>query len=187
MKEGWPIGRDDPMKKLSALLLVGAFACSMFAQADSKKAPTAASPAASDSATIPATAAKVSAPLVLKDGAIGQPEVTELSDGGKAVFEFSVPKAGTYVIHAVVDAPGEEANSFFLNIDAPPEDPVMIWDIDVTSGFEERIVSWRGKGEPENDEFKPKRFTLTAGAHKLFIVGREPARLKSVSFRLAAN
>jgi hypothetical protein len=63
----------------------------------------------------------------------------------------------------------------------------MIWDIDVTNGFEERIVSWRGKGDVDNDEFKPMVFKLTAGEHKLIIVGREPTQLKSVSIRPAAK
>jgi hypothetical protein len=170
------------MKTFPVLLLVSAIACAMFAQADAKKASKAPE---SEVAFISATAAKLTAPFELKDDAFGQPDVTELSDGGKAVIEFSVPKAGSYVIHAVVDATNDEANSFFLNIDAAPEDPVMIWDIDPTRGFEERVVSWRGKGDAENDEFKPKRFTLTAGAHKLYLVGREPTRLKSVSIRLA--
>ena len=136
---------------------------------------------------MPASAAVVTAPLVLKDGAISQPQQTELAEGGKAVFEFTLAKTGSYVIHAEVNAPAEDANSFFLNIDAPPEDPAMIWDIDVTNGFEERIVSWRGKGDVDSDEFKPKVFKLSAGTHKLFLVGREPTFLKSISIRLAAN
>jgi hypothetical protein len=169
------------MKNIPTFLLAGALTLPAFAADAARKTPPPAAP------VISASAAKVTAPLVLKDGAISQPQQTELAEGGKAVFEFTVPTAGTYVIHAVVNAPAEDANSFYLNIDAPPEDPLMIWDIDVTNGFEERIVSWRGKGEPENDEFKPKRFTLAAGAHKLYLVGREPAFLKSISIRPAAN
>jgi len=173
------------MKKTTSFLLACALASLTLAEDAAKKAaPAGSNPTAP---MISVSAATLTAPLVLKDGAISQPEQTELPAGGKAVLEFTVPKAGTYVIHAVVNAPAEDANSFYLNIDAPPEDPVMIWDIDVTNGFEERVVSWRGKGDADNDEFKPKRFTLTAGAHKLFIVGREPAFLKSVSIRLVAN
>ena len=61
----------------------------------------------------------------------------------------------------------------------------MIWDMEVTKGFEERIVSWRGNGDSSSDEFTPKVFKLTAGEHKLMIVGREPTFLKSVSIRPA--
>lgn len=173
------------MKKIPSFILAAALAIPTLAQDAAKKAAPAAAPAAETPAVIPASAAKITAPLVLKDGAIGQLQQTELGEGGKAVFDFTVPKDGTYVIHAVVDASAEDANSFFLNIDAPPQDPLMIWDIDVTNGFQERVVSWRGSGDADNDEFKPKKFTLTAGAHKLYIVGREPASLKSVSFHLA--
>ena len=177
------------MKKTTALLLAGALAIPLFAQTAAPKpaSPVAATGEKAAAATIPASAAVVTAPLVLKDGAISQPEQTELADGGKATFSFTVARAGNYVIHAQVNAPGEDSNSFFINIDAPPEDPMMIWDMDVTAGFEERIVSWRGKGEPESDEFKPKVFKLSAGAHKIFVVGREPAQLKSVSVRPAAD
>ena len=176
------------MKKFSALLLVFVLALPMFAEDTAKKTPPPDSNAAKLAAPpMPASAAVVTAPLVLKDGAISQPQQTELTEGGKAVFEFTLAKAGNYVIHAEVNAPAEDANSFFLNIDAPPEDPAMIWDIDVTSGFEERLVSWRGKGDVDNDEFKPKVFKLSAGPHKLFLVGREPTFLKSISIRPAAN
>jgi hypothetical protein len=137
--------------------------------------------------TLPLEAATVSAPLVFTNGYISQPEQTELADGGKAIFNFTITNAGNYVIQAVVSAPAEDANSFYVNVDAQPEDPMMIWDIDVTNGFEERTVSWRGNGTPESDEFVPKRFKLSAGAHKLIIVGREPALLKSITIRPAAN
>lgn len=178
------------MKKLFVLLF-GAGALLAFAAEDAAKktpapAATPAKPTTSDAVTLAASAAKITAPLVLKDGVLSQPEQTELSGGGKAIFEFTLAKAGAYVIQAVVDAPGEDTNSFFLNIDADPEDPKMIWDIDVTSNFEERTVSWRGNGDANSDEFIPKRFTLTAGAHKLIIVGREPAKLKSLTIRLTA-
>lgn len=160
------------MKILVALLVAGGCAVGLAAQDGGKKAAA--------SAVIPAVRAVLTAPMVLKEGAVFQPERTDLPAGGKAVFEFTVAQAGTYYLHALVEAPGEDANSFYLSIDGPPEDPLMIWDIDVTNGFEERMVSWRGKGEPETNEFKPRRFELTAGAHKLTLTGREPgARLKS--------
>jgi len=134
------------------------------------------------------SAGAVSAPLVLTNGTLSQPETTDVAAGGKAVYSFSVTNAGNYVIQGVVNAPGEDANSFYVNVDTQPEDPVMIWDIEPTSGFEERTVSWRGNGDASSDEFAPKRFNLSAGAHKLIIVGREAAaQLKSISIHPAAN
>ncbi len=184
------------MKTFPTLLLACALAIPAFAE---EKAPAKATPAstakpdtpvasaAAVAPTISVTKSELTAPLVLKDGAISQPSQTELAGGGKAIFKFTVAKAGNYVIQAVVNAPDEDSNSFFLNIDAQPEDPLMIWDVNVTKGFEERIVSWRGNGDSGSDEFAPKRFTLTAGEHQLIIVGREPAQLKSVSIRPASN
>jgi hypothetical protein len=45
----------------------------------------------------------------------------------------------------------------------------MIWDIPVTVGFEDRIVSWRGNGTLES----PKVFYLTTGSHTMIVRGRE--------------
>lgn len=177
------------MRTLFAVLLACALPFSLLAQGAAPKAPASPSkPETAAVATIPASAGVVTAPLVLKDGSISQPESTELAGGGKAVFEFTVAKAGTYEIKGLVNAAGEDTNSFFVNVDTPPEDPLMIWDIDVTNGFEERVVSWRGNGDANSDQFTPKHFTLTAGAHKLIVVGREPTtRLKSISIRPVAN
>jgi hypothetical protein len=62
----------------------------------------------------------------------------------------------------------------------------MIWDIDLTMGFEKRLLSWRGNGDSATDQFAPKRFTLEPGAHKLIIIGREAdTQLKSVTIRPA--
>jgi hypothetical protein len=102
------------------------------------------------------------------------------------VFNFSVTNAGNYQIETVVCAPDESSNSFFVNIDAAPVDPDMIWDIPVTSGFETRVISWRGNGDSSTDQFTPKVFKLEAGAHTLFFVGREPGTLlKTLSIRPA--
>jgi hypothetical protein len=173
------------VKKPTSFLLLCSFAALTFAEdaAQKKSAPAADSKSAP---SIAASEAKVTKPLAVKDGVLSQPERTELADGGKAVFEFTVPKDGDYVVYADVSAPDDDNNSFYVNVDAAPNsDPLMIWDIDLTKGFEERVVNWRGTGEAGSDEFNPKVFKLTAGAHKLFFAGREPAQLKSVSIRPA--
>jgi hypothetical protein len=178
------------MKTSPALLLACTLAFSSFTRAATTNATP---PSVTNQVTkllfkvLPASTAVVSAPLVLTNGIISQPESTGLAGGGKAVFSFTIDEAGDYVIQALVNAPAEDSNSFYVNVDAPPEDPGMIWDIDVTNGFEQRTVSWRGKGDVDSDEFVPKRFTLSAGAHKLIIVGREPGELKSISICPAAN
>jgi hypothetical protein len=135
----------------------------------------------------PESAGVISAPFVLTNGYLYQPSnQTEVAEGGRAVYIFTITNAGNYVIHTVVKALAGESNSFFLNIDGTPEDPTMIWDIELTTDFAERVVSWRGSGSDSSDEFVPKRFNLAAGKHKLFIYGREPdVQLKSISIRPA--
>lgn len=167
------------MKHTPFLVLTALAVTSLFAQNSAAPA-TKASPFA---VTLAVSEAVVSAPFVLKDGAISQPTQTELAGGGKAIFTFKLAEAGDYVIHAIANAPDEESNSFFLNIDGELEDPLMVWDMEVTQGFVERVVSWRGSGDSANNEFAPKIFRLAAGEHKLIVVGREPAQLKSLSLR----
>ncbi len=94
---------------------------------------------------------------------------------GTAVFNFTIASAGNYEIQALVDAPSTSANSYSVNIDAPPQEPTMIWDIlPITSGFEQRIVSWRGSGTGNNDQIAPKVFSLGAGLHQIFFKGEAP-------------
>jgi hypothetical protein len=179
------------MKAFSPILLACAIVIPSFAQ-DAKtnavpEQPSVTNKLVQSVLTFPASAGEVSAPLVLTNGCISQPETTDVAGGGKAIYSFTITNAGNFEIHAVVNAPDDSSNSFYVNVDAQPEDPTMIWDIDVTEGFQERIVNWRGNGESGSGEFVPKRFKLTAGAHKLFIVGREPAELKSISIRPAAD
>jgi hypothetical protein len=166
------------MKTLPLLMLAGVLAIPAFAADAPIKT------AADQDQVMLVTEAKLTGPFVLKDGAISQPATTGANDGGRAVFTFKVAVAGNYVVHGVVNAPDEDSNSFYLNIDAEPQEP-MIWDLEVTSGFEERISNWRGNGESGSGEFVPKAFNLTVGEHKLIIGGREPASLKSVSIRPA--
>ena len=176
------------MNKLPCFLVTLALTAQAFA-ADSPQTKAASNDASTKTApSIAASQAKLTAPMALKDGAISQPARTELTDGGKAVFDFTVPKDGDYVVHAMAEAPDDDSNSFYVNVDkAPSEDPLMIWDIELTTGFEERIVNWRGTGEAGSDEFTPKVFKLTAGAHKLFLVGRETPKLKSISIHAVAK
>jgi hypothetical protein len=134
-----------------------------------------------------ASDATLTAPLVLtNDYIVLQGDQAEVTNGGKAVFNFTVTNAGNFEIDTLVNAPDESSNSFFLNIDAQPVDPDMIWDVAVTGGFEKRVVSWRGSGDSGSDEFSPKRFKLDSGKHDIIIIGREPGTLlKSLSIRPA--
>jgi len=127
--------------------------------------------------TFPVSAGVISAPFVLTNGCISQPEQLDIATGGKAVYSFNVTDAGKYVVKGLVDAPSDTENSFYVNIDGQPEEDMMIWGVELTTDFEERTVSWRGE-----DEAVPKVFTLAPGGHKLIIIGREGnTLLKSLS------
>jgi len=178
------------MKIFSPILLACVLAIPSFAQdAKTNAMPDQASSTnkmGAPVATFPASAGTITAPFVVTNGILSQPDMTELGDGGKAVYNFSITNAGNYLILGMVSAEDDTMNSFFVNVDAQPDD-MMIWDIDLTKGFEERTVNWRGNGAADSGEFVPKRFKLSAGAHKLIIVGREPAQLKSISIRPTAD
>jgi hypothetical protein len=114
---------------------------------------------------------------VSNDGAAG------IATGGQAVYTFSLTAPGSYIISASVNAPDASTKSFWVNIDALPTDPDMIWDnYPYTAGFETRTVSWRGTGGPANDQFSPKVFDLSAGTHQLYVIGREAnVQLQTIS------
>lgn len=121
-----------------------------------------------------AYAGTITAPFVTNSGGyISQSQSTGLADGGAAIYAFNLTNAGSYVISATVNAPGDAANSLYVNLDADPTDPAMIWDIPITSGFEERTVSWRGNGTVDLNQYIPAVFNLTAGTHRLVVRGRE--------------
>jgi hypothetical protein len=94
--------------------------------------------------------------------------------GGKAVYFFNIAQAGNYIVNMLLNAPDDATNSIYLNIDAEPSDPDMIFDIfTFTNGFEQRTASWRGGGTDVSNEFVPIEFPLTVGIHKMIIRGRE--------------
>jgi hypothetical protein len=130
-------------------------------------------PAPPQEVTLPAPLGVVANPFLITNDHIYQPVETGVTNGGRAAYSFTIPNAGNYVIRALVNATNSGANSFYVNIDAEPQDPYMIWDVPLTAGFEEHVVSWRGNGTFDNDEFVPKLFNLAQGSHQLIIRGRE--------------
>jgi hypothetical protein len=96
-----------------------------------------------------------------------------INGNGVAVYNFIITNAGNYEVQALVNAPNTGANSLYVNIDAVPQDPNMSWDILTTSGFEERLISWRGGGTDTANQFVPWIFPLAIGAHQILFYGRE--------------
>jgi hypothetical protein len=122
-----------------------------------------------------ATDGIIGKPFAAVDGNVYQTVQTdEPAAGGKAQYRFYVANPGKYVISALVDAPNEGSNSLFINIDGEP-DLEMVWDIEVTKGFEERTAAWRSDG-PQTV------FELSQGEHELIIRGRESnTRIQRIS------
>lgn len=124
--------------------------------------------------TFPVADGAITSPFILTNGYIYQTiQTTNPGLGGSAIYNFTVTNAGNYVVQGFVNAPSDAANSFYINIDAQPTDPMMIWDIPVTTGFTNQTVCWRGNGTDVVPEYVPKVFTLSAGTHQLIIRGRE--------------
>lgn len=123
--------------------------------------------------TFEAVAGVITAPFAINGATISQAADTALAAGGRAVYTFNIVTPGDYTMAANVVAPDSGQNSFFVNIDAEPADPYMVWHITPTSGVQSRTVSWQGDGTVDNSEFVPKVFTLTTGTHQLIIRGRE--------------
>ncbi len=115
------------------------------------------------------------APFVDNNGTLSQPTETDVTNGGEATYSFSLNKAGKYLVSAEVIAPDDGQNSLYVNIDAEPTDPLMIWDIPLCSTLTSQVVSWRGNGtsDPPGSQYNPKVFSLSAGTHQLIIRGRE--------------
>lgn len=123
--------------------------------------------------TFSADAGILSAPFVSSGGTVSQSVDTGVTDGGRAVYTFTITNAGDYQVQAIVNAPSAAENSLFVNIDAEPTDPQMIWHIPVTAGLQTAAVSWQGAGTYDAPQFVPKVFTLASGNHQLYIRGRE--------------
>jgi hypothetical protein len=125
---------------------------------------------AADSGTISGAATTVNSTL-------SQNGLIALPDGGRAEYNFTVAEAGDYMVSAFASAPSAAENSFYLNIDGEPTDPMSIWNLSVTPEATEQVVTWQGVSSTV-----PKVFHLTAGAHQLIVRGREPnSQLGSIS------
>lgn len=142
-------------------------------------------PVAATGLTFSATSGIITSPFIVTNGYIYQqsPAQSTITNGGTATYTFNITNAGNYVIQGLVNAPTNGEDSFFVNIDAMPTDPYMIWKIlPATVGFQNEVVCWQGTGAYNAPEFVPEVFNLTVGTHQLIIVGREAGtELQSIS------
>lgn len=116
--------------------------------------------------TIEAESGVISAPFAITNGYVYQPLPTGVTNGGRAVYDFTITNAGKYVILATVNAPDASANTFFVGIDAEPQSPASIWEFPAKTRFTEHLVSLRGNTPPSS-----QAYTLSEGTHQLIIRG----------------
>lgn len=99
-------------------------------------------------------------------------ETASVSDAGRARYRVTVPTDGKWRMTVRIKAEAGDRNSFFVDVDQDPVSPTAVCDVAVTSGIEERKVSWRGTGTT-TPEFPWKEWDLTAGVHEVVVCGRE--------------
>ena len=115
-----------------------------------------------------ANAGTIISPFVVNaDTTISQStETLDPTTAGGAIYGFSIPTAGSYIVSMTVLAP--DGNSLFVNIDNEPTNPDMIWDFPNTATFASFPVTWRLTGG-----VNPQIWSLSAGVHRLIVRGRE--------------
>jgi hypothetical protein len=91
--------------------------------------------------------------------------------GGEALYHFTVPVTGTYVVWGRVLAPGSSADSFFVAVDT---EPWGIWDTEQSTGatWGWDALNYRTGLLPEPSA-PPVRLSLTVGSHTLRLKQRE--------------
>jgi hypothetical protein len=139
------------------------------------------------SLTFSSTSGTITAPFIASNGLIYQTNETSLTNSGRAAYPFNITAGGSYVISAMTIAPNNGANSFYLNVDAEPTDPTMIWDVPISTNLAQSPICWRGNtntnGVPGADQFSPKIFNLAQGSHQLIVRGREAnTQLGAITF-----
>jgi hypothetical protein len=121
-------------------------------------------------------AGTITGPFSTNGGYVSQSvQTTSVTSGGSATYFFNITNAGQYIIEASVLAQDSGSKSLWVNMDAMPVDPAMIWDIyPYSTNFQTVPVSWRGNSTTiTNDQYNPNKFNLTSGVHELIIIGRE--------------
>jgi hypothetical protein len=85
--------------------------------------------------------------------------------GGEALYQFTAPVTGTYVVWGQVSAPSTASDSFFVAMD---EAPYFVWGLprDVSGAWQWAALSEAGSKQAV-------RFELAAGEHTLRVKQRE--------------
>src|SRR6267142_1202668 len=118
--------------------------------------------------TLAANSGTITLPFVITSGMLSQPIQTTLGLSGRAAYTFTNLFPGEYVVSAQVIAPSASANAFYVNMDAEPTDPMMIWNLAVSTVATNETVTWQGVSDSVS-----KVFYLSAGVHQLIVRGMD--------------
>lgn len=105
-----------------------------------------------------------------------QPIQTFGSGQGIDSFTFTAPSTGIYQVRAKTSSIDDNSNSFYVDVDEwTPTEPTMVWDTPVTGAgtWTNSLVTWRGTGIWDSPEISPKTWSIPAGQHTLYVLGRE--------------
>jgi len=117
--------------------------------------------------TIEAESGVISAPFAITNGYVYQPVHTGVTNGGCAVYDFTITNAGRYAILATVNSPDASSNSFFVRIDGEPQNPASVWAFSTKTGFTEQMVTSQEGISPSSHVY-----ALAQGTHQLVVRGR---------------
>lgn len=136
-----------------------------------------------------ATNGQITSPFEVSGQAISQPSETTIGNGGTATYWFNVTNAGNYRLLCNLAATDPSYNSVWLNVDSSPTNDAQIFDMPIVADYSSNVpVVWRGGDGStftyETATISPKTWTnLTAGVHKLYVIGREAnASLSNFTF-----
>ena len=106
------------------------------------------------------------------------------SDGGRLCYGFTAAGPGTLRLSMTMNATNFAQDSMYINVDAEPTHPSMIWDVPLATNFVSRVVGWRGGGTSSAPDFPTNTWTISeAGDHEIIVRGREDnCQIKQLSF-----
>ena len=94
------------------------------------------------------------------------------AESGSAVFSFSAPSSGTYVVWGRINSPDTTTDSFYVSVDGGPEDIYDTAENGWSSSWQWTVVNGRGSsGTPL--ALNPRTFSLSAGTHTIRFRARE--------------
>jgi hypothetical protein len=129
--------------------------------------------AAAEPAVIPLAVkeAKLTAPMAAAEEEEKSFVSSSQANKGEAVFTFTAPVTGQYVVWARIFGPDYHSDSFFVSLDGAGEDA---FDAAENAWGQWHWIRVNGRDNREVAKLDPRLFILSKGEHTLTFRGREP-------------